>query len=98
MARKPKKYEDDDGRVIADMSGVSRPNLLHLGGSMSKPSQPHQEIPEEEKEERPWEDTGMSREDRRAYVWAALKAALLIGLIYLIGLGLVTALLLWFWK
>lgn len=97
MARKPKKYEDDDGRVIADMSGVSRPNLMHLGGPTSKPTPPVQPMPEQTKEDRPWESTEMSREDRRAYLWAALKAGLLIGLVYLVGLGLVTVLLLWLW-
>ncbi|OUN22219.1 hypothetical protein [Pseudoflavonifractor sp. An85] len=97
MARKPKKYEDDDGRVIADMSDVSRPNLMHLGGSVSKPTPPPQEVGEQTKEDRPWESNEMSREDRRAYIWAALRAGLLIGLVYLVGFGLLTALLLWLW-
>lgn len=98
MARKPKKYEDDDGRVIADMSGVSRPNLFHLGGPAPKPTQPIQPEVEQSQEDRPWESTEMSREDRRAYIWASLKAGLLIGLVYLVGLGLLTALLLWLCK
>ncbi|MBM6897056.1 hypothetical protein H9X86_06690 [Pseudoflavonifractor capillosus] len=98
MARKPKKYEDDDGRVIADMSGISRPGLILPGDTASKPqTQPQQ--PEERQEDlRPWEDSGMSREDRRAYVWAALKSALLIGIIYVVVFGLIIALMLWFWK
>lgn len=99
MARKPKKYEDDDGRIIADMSEVSRPNLFHLGGPVPKTSQPIQSEPEPSSgEERPWESSEMSREDRRAYIWAALKAGLLIGLVYLAGFGILTALLLWLWK
>lgn len=97
MARKPKKYEDDDGRVIADMSDISRPNLMHLGSPVSKPTPAPQEVPEQTKEDRPWESDEMSREDRRAYIWAALRAGLLIGLVYLVGFGLLTALLLWLW-
>lgn len=97
MARKPKKYDDDDGRVIADMSDISRPNLMHLGVPISKPTPPSQQVPEQTKEDRPWESDEMSREDRRAYIWAALGAGLLIGLVFLVGLGLLTALLLWLW-
>lgn len=96
MARKPKKYEDDDGRVIADMSGISRPGLL-LPGELPPKSRPQQ--PEEKEENlRPWEDSGMSREDRRAYIWAALKSALLIGAIYVVAFGLLIVLMLWLWK
>lgn len=98
MARKPKKYDDDDGRVIADMSGISRPGMFLPGDS--KPVPPSRPQEEEEKEEnlRPWEDTGMSREDRRAYMWAALRSALLIGAIYLVAFALLIAFLLWIWK
>lgn len=99
MARKPKKYEDDDGRVIADMSGISRPGLILPGEPSSRP-RPQQPKPQEETEEdlRPWEDSGMSREDRRAYIWAALKSALLIGAIYVVAFGLLIALMIWLWK
>ena len=78
MARKPKKYEDDDGRVIADMSGISRPGLILPGEPSSRP-RPQQPQPQEETEEnlRPWEraptlvgvSTGRS-------VWGGLGAAL----------------------
>lgn len=98
MARKPKKYEDDDGRVIADMSGISRPGLIRPGHPDSKP-QPRPEQPEGQEENlRPWEDSGMSREDRKAYIWAALKSALLIGGIYIVAFGLLIVFLLWIWN
>lgn len=92
MARKPKKYEDDDGRVIADMSGLFRP-----GRPDSRESRPPEPM-EQEREERPWEDTGMSREDRRAYIWAAMKAALSMAAIYIVAFGLLIALMIWLWN
>lgn len=98
MARKPKKYDDDDGRVIADMSGISRPGMFLPGDADPVTSSPMQEPKEEEENLRPWEDSGMSKEDRRAYLWAALKSALLIGIIYLVAFGLIIAFLLWIWR
>lgn len=97
MARKPKKYEDDDGRVIADMSDLSRPSLFRPGRLDNKPSRPPENPMEPEREDRPWEDTGLSREDRRAYIWAALKAALAMAAIYIVAFGLLIALILWIW-
>ena len=95
MVRKRKEYEDDDGRVIADMSDISRPGLILPGHSDAR----SQQQPEEHQENlRPWEDTSMSREDRRAYIWASLKAALLIGIVYVAVFGLLIALMLWLWK
>lgn len=97
MARKPKKYDDDDGRVIADMSGISRPGMF-LPGDVDPVTPSRTQEPEKVEENlRPWEDSGMSREDRRAYLWAAMKSALLIGAIYLVAFGLIIAFLLWLW-
>lgn len=97
MARKPKKYEDDDGRVIADMSGLSRPSLFRPGKPAEKPARQSEDASEQEREDRPWEETEMSREDRRAYIWAALKAALAVAAVYIVVLGLLIAFLLWLW-
>lgn len=74
-----KVYEDDDQRVIADMSDVSRraPRFHDRAKSASDASDP-------QPKQHPF-----SSEERRLYVFAALKAALLIGLAFLGGLGLV---------
>ena len=94
MARKPREYEDDDGRTIADMSGVSRPSLLgHLpkgtGGRKNPdgfhPSQ--SSLPQEE----------VSPKARMWYMLGALKAALLIALAFIVGLGLLVLLMLLIW-
>lgn len=98
MARKPKKYEDDDGRVIADMSGLSRPSLFRPGRPSEKPARHPEDPAQQEREDRPWEETGLSREDRRAYIWAALRAALAMAAVYIVVLGLLIAFLLWLWN
>ena len=79
---------EDDGRTIADMSGVERRNLL-------LPRRPPREEPpapaREESEpssERPWEEKSMSRQDRRAYILAALGSALAIAAVFAVVLGL----------
>lgn len=86
MARKRKIYDDDDGRTIADMSGVSRPQLFtvrRIEDEESKPGVP------EEADDRPWEDKSLSKKERSWFILGALKAALLIGLAFVAGLGLV---------
>lgn len=99
MTRKKRQYDDDDGRTIADMSGVGRPNPLFLpraplGRKKEEPEQPQQP---QEGAERPWEDAPISREERRMYILGALKAALLIALAFIAGLGLVIVLMLALW-
>lgn len=74
----------DDGRRVADMSAVERPNLL---GVRRGP-----EPTEDKADARPARENpaaSMPRSDRRAFIWGALSAALLIALAFLAGLGLV---------
>ncbi len=90
---KKKLYDDDDGRSIADMSGVEQPNLFGFR-SPNEPSKKDRANPadsaEEPKQERPWEsEPQMPKEDRRAYMLAAVLTALGIGAVFLVGLGLV---------
>lgn len=95
MARKKRVYEDDDGRTIADMSGVTRqPVFVPRSTPEDKPSEPHAP---KEKPERPWENDAMTRKERLMCVLGAMKATMLIALAYIVGLGLVIALLLWLW-
>ena len=93
MARRRKIYDDDDGRTIVDMSGVERPSMFgHMPQSGKK--NPVFSAPEE-KPERPWEQSGYSRSERRAAVRGALTAGLLIALAYILGLGILIAILLY---
>ncbi len=92
MAREKKTYDDDDGRTIADMSGVTRRNLLGI----RLPESAAVKAPETESpSDRPWDTSGqLSREERRSFILGTISAGLLIGapfaivfaiFIYLIG-------------
>ena len=99
MARRNKRYDDDDGRTIVDMSGVSHQQLFSAGDRGRESSSP---FPEKDSssgdESRPWELNAFTKEERRAFIGGALKAALLIALIFIGGLALAIALLLLLWK
>lgn len=64
-----KTYDDDDGRTIADMSGVQRQPLIIPHFKKSKKS-------EEEKSKS--EADSLSKGDRRAVIGGTLSAALLV--------------------
>ncbi|MCR5206950.1 MAG: hypothetical protein K6C14_00550 [Eubacterium sp.] len=82
MAKRKKEYDDDDGRVIADMSDIEgSPLLIPRFKSFSK-----------EKEEKSAEDESdsdneyqLSGSERRAYIGGALGAALAIGAVFAIA-------------
>ncbi|MBE5038579.1 hypothetical protein INF35_12345 [Subdoligranulum sp. DSM 109015] len=93
-----KKHEpfEDDGRTIADMSGVEMPSLF----LPRKPRQPGQDnTPRETSgQDRPWEEQEELTAGQKFWViLGALKAALLIGSVYLVGLGLIILLMVLFW-
>lgn len=90
MARRERVHEDDDGRTIADMSDLARPGML----GFRKPSQtsvPPSAAPEQPSANEPWREAEpiMTPEERRWYILGALKAALLIGTVFVVGIGLV---------
>lgn len=90
MARRDRMQEDDDGRTIADMSDVSRPGFW--GRPKAARPAPRQEGPASAEE--PWREPEpiMTPEERRWYILGALKAALLIGMAFIAGIGLVVLL------
>lgn len=91
MSEKNKKSYEDDGRTIADMSMLS--------SNSWKLKRPEEDEKEEESENpRPWEQTGLTKEERRWYILGTLKAALMIAGVYIVGIGLVGWLLLTFWS
>jgi len=102
--RKKKEYEDDDGRTIADMSGVERPGMFgHLPRSFhneqknradsDRDAAPHAAPGGAGEVEQP----PFTRRERFKYTWMALKAGLLVALVYIIGCSAVVALLYLFW-
>ena len=98
MTEERKKHEiEDDGRTIADMSDIGGPGLLFPRRSQRKtPMSPPE--PESAVNDRPWEQQdAFTPQERRMYALGALKAALLIGFVFIIGLGAVIAFLLLLW-
>ncbi|MCC8044442.1 MAG: hypothetical protein LIP12_02950 [Clostridiales bacterium] len=99
-----KVYDDDDGRTIADMSQVERPGMFgHLPRSASDRQKGHAD-PDRKTSPRTAQDgaDGMkqppfTRKERMKYTWMALRAGLLVALVYILGCGLVIALLYLFW-
>lgn len=85
MARRKKRYDDDDGRVIASMSDIERPGRSSLHYSDQLKTSAADEAESAQKPDQP----PFTPQERRLYALAALKAALLIGLAFLGGLGLV---------
>ena len=77
MAKK-KIYDDDDGRTIADMSGIERqPLIIPRFKKKQKPAG------EEASSQRPeWENSEMNKEQKRAVIGGTLGAALLVLVIF----------------
>ena len=92
-------WDDDDGRVIADMSDIGRPALFLPHTGQRKDAAPARETQEpREQRERPWEtESGFTPQERRMYLFGAIKASLLIALVYIVGLGAAVWLLLQLW-
>lgn len=89
-----KQYDDDDGRSFADMSQIERPNFFSLG-RMPERRERDEERPR--KPQVPAVEDEMTKQERRWYVLGTLKASLLIGLAYVVGLGLLILLMVSFW-
>ena len=85
-----KVYDDDDGRTIADMSGLDFPGAFSFRGVRPKKPEPEGKGDQPETDGRPWEAQmgQISKSERRMAILGALKAAMLIALAYIAGLGL----------
>lgn len=94
--------EEDDGRTIADMSDLA-PHRNWLGGWSSSaggqtPRRETAPAPQQPSQDRPWEQPPtMDRQQRFWAVMGALKASLLIGMVYVVAFGLFGWLLLSIW-
>lgn len=86
---------EDDGRTIADMSGVEPKPDWSIGGTPAAP-RPAEYPPAQNRP--PWEKETFTGSQRFWAVLGAMKAAFLIGMAYVVGLGLIGLLLLWLWN
>ena len=82
-----RKYDDDDGRTVADMSGLERPSLLGLSPRRR-----------EEKPAQAKQDLQLDRSERRAMVRGALSAGLLIAGVFALSFALLILLLQLVWR
>ncbi len=100
-------FEQDDGRTIADMSGISRQPLFlprlpgragrpggagHLPGPGAPSGAPMPPPAAGAARPQPWVDDAPSREEQLWAMLGAMKAALLVGGVFVAGLGLVVLL------
>ena len=92
MKKNVKEYEDD-GRTIADMSGVDQRNVLSGLLFFRHPYGKRQNVPEDQGSEPP-----VSPDERRMWVFGALRAALLVALAYIGVLGGAIALMVLLWR
>lgn len=93
---------EDDGRTIADMSDVPG-GMMSGGWHPAKGASPREKkylagSPQEDSPARPWEDHSLTRKERFMFILGTLKATMLIGLAYLVGLGLLIGLMVVAWK
>ena len=88
MAINKKQYDDDDGRVIADMSDVGRQPLLIPRFDHLHKSERRDMGREEETEKRLEYEVQYTSEERRAMIGGTLAAALLIGGVFIVCIGL----------
>ena len=93
----------DDGRTIASMSGVERQNLFVPKMNThddrdSFGSDSANNAGSDFEKDRPWDQSGrLSKEETRWYALGALRAALLIGLAFIVGLGAAVLLMILIW-
>jgi len=90
---KKKQYDDDDGRTIVDMSGVESPSSLFLPRIPRKEETPSQ-TDENSSQERPWEKTELSKQERRTVVLGAMSASALIAGIFIAAAAIAIAVML----
>ncbi|MCD7736251.1 MAG: hypothetical protein LUI07_04700 [Lachnospiraceae bacterium] len=90
---------EDDGHTIADMSGIERsgmfghfPKRRRDEGAAGTP-----DLKNESGTGRKTEQPPFTRKERRIYTFAALRAGLLIGLVYIVGCCAVIGLLYLAW-
>ena len=78
MSRRYQEYDDDDGRIVADMSDVERqPMLIPRPGQMRKGRRDLADMPEDTASSRQ-ETVSLDADERRAMISGAVSAGLLV--------------------
>lgn len=89
--------EEQDERVVADMSGVERRNIMF--GSRPKGTRAELKEPPQKRRNSayPYEEEEITPEQRKWYILGTLKASFMIGAVYVVGIGLVILLMILIW-
>ena len=98
---KQRRYEEDDGRTIADMSGVSRRSVFlpHFPESGEEKAGRRPEPDAEPENDNPWfRRIEVTKQERNAAMRGALTAALLIALVFIAAGALLILLLQLYWN
>ena len=106
MAKKRRQYDDDDGRTLADMSGVERPNLFSFRSTQTlRRSTPPAPVDEKEGKAEPdyskyynKEVGEISKKETFFAIMGSLGAALLIAGIFIVVFAVVIILMVTSWK
>ena len=90
---------EDDGRTVADMSGVEgRASFLGAIAGLRGERRRRREVTDRVASEKENSGVDMTRDEKRWFITGALGAALLIALAFGLGLGLIILLMVIFWK
>ena len=88
-----REFEEDDGRTIADMSGVERPSLFGFRSSGSGSKKPENG----ENGSHTEEQTPMTKQQSKSYIGGALLAGLLIAGVFILAGAVAIAVMLAVW-
>ena len=78
---------EDDGRTVADMSGLESPGLFGRRSRSSQAGRKHSDHGESERN--PWEDAPFTWKERLRYMGVALGVALSIAFVFLAGIAFI---------
>ena len=77
MKKNNNQFADDDGRTVADMSGIEKTPLI-----IPKPFGQPKEKTDEKAEAKPENQLNLSKEERRSFIFGTVSAAIVVGLIF----------------
>ena len=95
-------YDDDDGRVVADMSGIDDRSIVGrwLGLPEGKVKSRREITDRQERQSLRADAYGsgeMDSEERRFFIFGAMKASLLVGMAYLVVFAIVIGIFVLIW-
>ena len=95
---KKKQYDDDDGRQIADMSGVNSNLMAFWFVPKHRRSRiPKHMLKEESKQEQVVDMPPLTKAESRAMMFQAMFASLLIALVFIAGAALFILFCIYIW-